>query len=246
MQTISAMPAAARARAPRAAAAAPAAGFVRLDLPNAEVGYWPGFFPASAAEAAFEALRGEIAWRRHRVRVRGREAGCPRLSSWQGDPGAVYSYSGLVLRPEPWTAAVRAVRRRVEAAAGAAFNGVLANLYRSGDDRLGWHADDEPELGPEPVVASVSFGAARRFLLRPRGAAGRASVPLILEPGSLLLMRGPTQRHWRHALPPTRRRVGPRLSLTFRRIFPGGGEAPALAPESTSARRAEGEGGERG
>ena len=191
-------------------------GFVRLGLPDAEVDYWGGFFAPDEALALFDALRAEIRWERHRVRIRGREVDCPRLSGWEGD--ATYAYSGITLRPAPWTPRVAAVRRRIEAATGEAFNSVLANLYRDGSDRLGWHADDEPELGPAPVIASASFGAPRRFLLRPKRGGG-ASVPIVLEPGSLLVMRGPTQRHWLHSVPPTRRPVGPRINLTFRRIL---------------------------
>ena len=190
---------------------------MRIELPEAEaeVDYRRDFFAPDEARTLFEALREEIRWERHRVRIRGREIECPRLSGWEGD--ATYSYSGLTLRPAPWTATAAAVRRRVEAAAGDAFNSVLANLYRDGADRLGWHADDEPELGPAPVIASVSFGAARRFLLRPKRGGG-ASVPIVLEPGSLLVMRGATQRNWMHCVPPTRRPVGPRINLTFRHI----------------------------
>ena len=195
---------------------ATAAGFVRIELPDAEVGYRGGFFSPDEARSLFDALRAEVRWERHRVRIRGREVDCPRLSGWQGD--AAYAYSGITLRPAPWTARVAAVRRRIEAAAGEAFNSVLANLYRDGSDRLGWHADDEPELGPAPVIASASFGAPRRFLLRPKRGGG-ASVPIVLEPGSLLVMRGATQRHWLHSVPPTRRPVGPRINLTFRRIL---------------------------
>ena len=191
------------------------AGFERVELPDAEVEYRRGFFGPDEAVVLFDALRAEIRWERHRVRIRGREVDCPRLSGWEGD--AAYSYSGLTLLPAPWTPRVAAVRRRLEAATGAAFNSVLANLYRDGADRLGWHADDEPELGPAPVIASASFGAPRRFLLRPKRGGG-ASVPIVLEPGSLLVMRGPTQRHWLHSIPPTRRPVGPRINLTFRRI----------------------------
>lgn len=190
-------------------------GFVRVRLPDAEVDYRAGFFAPTEARALFDGLRAEIRWERHRVRIRGREVECPRLSGWEGE--AAYSYSGLTLRPAPWTSQVAAVRRRIEATTGDAFNSVLANLYRDGGDRLGWHADDEPELGPSPVIASVSFGAPRRFLLRPKR--GGASVPIVLEPGSLLIMRGATQRHWVHSLPPTRRPVGPRINLTFRRIL---------------------------
>ena len=191
------------------------AGFVRFGLPDAEVGYRRGFFAPEEAQALFDALRAEVRWERHRVRIRGREVDCPRLSGWEGD--ATYAYSGITLRPAPWTVRVAAVRRRIEAATGETFNSVLANLYRDGSDRLGWHADDEPELGPAPVIASASFGAPRRFLLRPKR--GGASVPIVLEPGSLLVMRGPTQRHWLHSVPPTRRPVGPRINLTFRRIL---------------------------
>ena len=191
-------------------------GIVRVELPDAEVAYRRGFFGPDEALALFDALRAEIRWERHRVRIRGREVDCPRLSGWEGD--ATYAYSGLTLRPAPWTARVAAVRRRIEAATGEMFNSVLANLYRDGSDRLGWHADDEPELGPAPVIASASFGAPRRFLLRPKRGSG-ASVPIVLEPGSLLVMRGPTQRHWLHSVPPTRQPVGPRINLTFRRIL---------------------------
>ena len=204
-------------RAAGAARASPAAaGFVRIELPDAEIGYWESFFPPDEALALFDALRAEVRWERHRVRIRGREVDCPRLSGWEGD--ATYAYSGLTLLPEPWTARVAAVRQRIEAATGEAFNSVLANLYRDGSDRLGWHADDEPALGPAPVIASASFGAPRRFLLRPKRGRG-ASVPIVLEPGSLLVMRGATQRHWLHSVPPTRRPVGPRINLTFRRIL---------------------------
>ena len=190
-------------------------GFVGVGLPDAEVDYWRGFYAPDEAQALFDTLRAEIRWDRHRVRIRGREVDCPRLSGWEGD--VTYAYSGITLRPAPWTATVAAVRRRIEAATGEPFNSVLANLYRDGADRLGWHADDEPELGPSPVIASVSFGAPRRFLLRPKR--GGASVPIVLEQGSLLVMRGPTQRHWLHSVPPTRRPVGPRINLTFRRIL---------------------------
>ena len=190
-------------------------GIVRIELPDAEVDYWGSFFAPDEACTLFDALRAEIRWERHRVRIRGREVDCPRLSGWEGD--ATYAYSGITLRPAPWTPRVDAVRRKIEAATGEMFNSVLANLYRDGSDRLGWHADDEPELGPAPVIASASFGAPRRFLLRPKR--GGASVPIVLEPGSLLVMRGPTQRHWLHSIPPTRRPVGSRINLTFRRVL---------------------------
>ena len=204
--------------APPVAGALPEAdqGWERVELADAEVAYWGGFFAPEEAQALFDGLRAEIRWERQRVRIRGREVDCPRLTGWEGDEA--YSYSGLTLRPAPWTPRVAAVRRRIEAALGERFNSVLANLYRDGADRLGWHADDEPELGPAPVIASASFGAPRRFLLRPKR--GGASASIVLGPGSLLVMRGATQRHWLHSVPPTRRPVGPRINLTFRRILP--------------------------
>ena len=192
------------------------AEFVRVEIADAEVEYREGFFAADEVCTLFDTLHAEIGWEQHCVRIRGREMACPRLSGWQGD--AAYSYSGITLRPAPWTPRVTAIRQRIEAATGETFNSVLANLYRDGEDRMGWHADDEPELGPAPVIASASFGAPRRFLLR-RKHGGSSSVPIVLEPGSLLVMRGATQRHWMHSVPPTRRPVGPRLNLTFRRIL---------------------------
>ena len=201
---------------PLRAAEAAGAGFVRIALPDAEVDYWEGFFAPDEACALFDAVCAEIRWERQRARVRGREFECPRLSGWEGD--ATYSYSGITLEPAPWTPHVAAIRSRIEAATGETFNSVIANLYRDGRDRMGWHADDEPELGPTPVIPSATFGAPRRFLLRPKRGGGK-SVAIGLEPGSLLVMRGATQRHWLHSVPPTRRPVGPRLNLTFRRIL---------------------------
>jgi len=205
-------------------AAAEGARCVRLELPDAEVDHWAGFFDPNEARELFGALRAEIRWERHRVRIRGREMPCPRLSGWQGD--ATYAYSGLTLHPAPWTARVTEVRRRIEAVTEETFNSVLANLYRNGDDRMGWHADDEAELGPAPVIASASFGAPRRFLLRPKRGGG-SSVPVVLEPGSLLVMRGGTQRNWMHSVPRTRKAIGPRINLTFRRV---GAAKRALPP----------------
>jgi alkylated DNA repair dioxygenase AlkB len=144
----------------------------------------------------------------------------PRLTAWYGDATARYSYSGLDLTPQPWTPALLALRTQVEQATGVTFNSVLLNLYRTGQDSMGWHADDEPELGPEPVIASISLGATRRFRLRPRHSQQLPHAPLGLDlpSGSLLVMRGTTQQHWQHAVPKTARPVGPRLNLTFRTI----------------------------
>jgi alkylated DNA repair dioxygenase AlkB len=153
------------------------------------------------------------------IRLGGREVRSPRLVSWHGDPGASYRYSGRTFQPNPWTPDLSMVRERVGVATGVGFNSVLVNYYRDGRDSMGEHADDEPELGPDPdniVIASVSLGARRRFVLRHRR---RAAVhELRLGDGSLLVMGGTTQRHFKHRVPSTTVAVGPRMNLTFRVI----------------------------
>ena len=188
----------------------------RLDLPGADVRHDPDWLGADEAAALFAALREALPWANHPVRLFGREHPAPRLSAWIGD--AAYRYSGVVREPGPWTPPLAALRDRLGAELGTAFNSVLANLYRSGDDAMGWHADDEPELGPTPLIASVSLGAVRRFVLKRRDGEGR--LALDLPPGSLLVMAGATQALYRHAVPRTQRAVGPRINLTFRRVEP--------------------------
>ncbi len=187
-----------------------------LPLPQAELLFDPAFLPAAEAETLLAQLRAEVAWEQRSIRLFGQEVPQPRLTAWYGDPAARYTYSGLHWEPTPWTATLRHLRQRVEAATGTRFNSVLLNLYRNGRDSMGWHADDEPELGPTPAIASLSLGATRRFRLRPRPGTPAQPFGLDLPTGSLLLMRGPTQQHWQHALPKTARPIGPRLNLTFR------------------------------
>ena len=202
------------------------ATFERIELPDADVRFAPAWLPAGEADALFAALREQVRWEVHRIRMYGREIDSPRLSSWIGDPGTGYVYSRVRFEPNPWPSALAALRARIDAAAGEAMNSVLANLYRDGNDAMGWHADDERELGARPVIASLSLGATRRFVFRrrpPRGtrpAAGLERHELALPHGSLLLMAGDTQSHWHHALPRTAKPVGPRINLTFRRIDP--------------------------
>jgi len=196
-----------------------------LSLPGAELRWAPRFLAPAEADALLASIDAEVPWERHHVRLFGRELPAPRLSCWIGDPGAAYTYSRVRFEPRPWTPALAALRRRLEAAAGAAFNSVLANRYATGADSMGWHADDEPELGPRPVIASLSLGAMRRFVLRPK--AGGAKRELPLSHGSLLLMAGDTQANWQHALPKMAGAAGLRINLTFRRVvLPPGGRRP--------------------
>jgi alkylated DNA repair dioxygenase AlkB len=189
-----------------------------LPLPEADIWFDPDFLAASRADALFESLRREITWETHRIRLFGREIDSPRLSCWIGDDGASYVYSKTRFEPRPWPQALDKLRKDVNKAAGERFNSMLANLYRDGRDGMGWHSDDEPELGAQPVIASLSLGAERRFLLKHKRADSK-SFALELPHGSLLLMRGDTQRHYRHALPKTTKPVAERINLTFRRIL---------------------------
>ena len=185
-------------------------------LPQADLLLDPTFLSAAEATDFLAELTAEVAWEQRSIRLFGQDFPQPRLTAWHGDAEARYTYSGLAWEPRPWTPALQQLRQRVEQATAHRFNSVLLNLYRNGRDSMGWHADDEPELGPAPAIASVSLGALRRFRLRPRAGLVHAPLSLDLPHGSLLLMRGPTQQHWQHALPKTARPVGPRLNLTFR------------------------------
>lgn len=184
----------------------------------ADLRYAHDFLSRDRADACLAALLEEIPWQRHHLRIFGRDVAAPRLSCWIGDSDAAYTYSGTRFDPRPWTPTVAALRDELAARLGLRFNSVLANLYRDGRDSMGWHSDDEPELGPDPVIASLSLGAARAFRLRPRTSRDEASLALDLAHGSLLVMAGATQRLYQHALPRRARITQPRINLTFRRI----------------------------
>lgn len=190
---------------------------LRFDLADADVTLLPGWCDVAEADEWFDDLHATIRWRQDTITVFGRTSLVPRLSAWHGDPGAAYEYSHIRLQPEPWCEPLTTIRARVEAECGVAFNGVLCNLYRDGRDGVAWHADDERELGPAPVIASVSLGATRRFQLRRHDDRSRRH-DIDLTHGSLLVMRGDTQRHWLHQIPKTTSDVGPRINLTFRLV----------------------------
>ena len=175
------------------------------------------FIPREEADDFFSALREELAFEEEFIRIAGREVRVPRLVCWYGDPGARYRYSGTAHEPLPWTATLRELKRRVEAHCGRRFNSVLGNLYRDGGDAMGWHADKERELGPEPYIASLSFGAERQFQIRHNK--NRRVFVLALPHGSLLAMGGRLQHHWRHRIPKEPGVTAPRINLTFRTIL---------------------------
>ena len=188
-----------------------------IDLPDADVAVDHAWLSQPQADALFAGLHAGVAWEVHRIRLFGKVVDSPRLSCWIGDPDAAYRYSGTRFEPRPWPTALLAVRERLRRETGVAFNSVLANLYRDGRDRMGWHSDDEVELGVRPVIASLSLGAPRRFIFKHRSIAA-LKREIMLTDGSLLLMAGETQSHYRHALPASARVREPRINLTFRRV----------------------------
>ncbi len=196
----------------------------RPSLPGADLEYRPGFIKPEVAKCWFDELmqEGAIEWRQDRIRMYGREVLIPRLNAWYGDARLDYSYSGIPMRARPWSGLLAEIRDRVEEGAGTRFTSVLINLYRDGNDSVAWHADDEPELGRQPVIASLSLGAEREFQMRHRRwrENGLATFKIALQSGSLLIMRGDTQRNWLHQVPKrsTRTVSEPRVNLTFRRI----------------------------
>jgi alkylated DNA repair dioxygenase AlkB len=192
---------------------------LQLDLPDADVRLWRPAFQPAEADALLTLLCTRIDWQQEDIVIFGESKRVPRLVAWHGDPGAAYTYSGTAHEPLPWTPELQRIRQRVEELTGHRFNSVLLNLYRDGNDSMGWHADDEPELGREPVIASVSFGATRRFKLRHRRMRIATST-LELAHGDLLLMAGQTQHAYVHAVPKTARPVGTRVNLTFRWVRP--------------------------
>lgn len=189
---------------------------LRIDLPDADIRYVPDI--VDAPQVWYETLLRELAWRQDRVSMYGKSMLIPRLNVWYGDEGSDYSYSGLHLTPLPWTASLLRIRQRVEQISGESFNSVLANLYRDGNDSVSWHSDDEKALGRNPVIASVSFGAARKFSLRHRIDRTIPTRHLTLASGSLLVMAGATQHYWQHQVPKQRGISSGRINLTFRQV----------------------------
>ncbi|WP_246840588.1 alpha-ketoglutarate-dependent dioxygenase AlkB [Lacimicrobium sp. SS2-24] len=189
-----------------------------IALADADLTFVADFLPHKQANALFEQLQRSLAWRQDSIRIYGKEVNIPRLQAWYGDPGANYRYSGLQMTPMPWTEALLQVKAACETQTQTRFNAVLANYYRDGSDSMGWHADDEPELGNEPVIASVSLGQSRNMDFKRR--TGNEKYRLVLNHGSLLIMAGTTQQYWQHALPKSRRPMDARINLTFRWIYP--------------------------
>lgn len=190
---------------------------VSFDLPNAAIEYYPNFFDLDKSNMLFEKLLSEIPWQQDDIKVFGKLHPQPRLTALFGNEGKPYSYSNIIMQPHPWNPLLMFIKNEIEEVSTENFTTVLLNLYRNGKDSNGWHADNEKELGRNPVIASVSFGAERSFLLQHNTIAD-AKLKIALGNGSLLLMKGETQHFWKHQIPKTAKPIGPRINLTFRII----------------------------
>ncbi len=210
-----------------------------INVPDGELFYAPQFFNPNTSDRALARLLANdrhpptttnwhdadldgikwdtIAWRQDHVRLFGRQVPLPRWSAWHGDSDRPYTYSGLTLLPQPWNPLLDWLRDQLQAVSGVRFNSVLLNWYRSGSDHISWHTDAEPELGQNPIIASVNFGATRRFLLR-RTDQPQEKIELPLGHGSVLIMSGALQHHWQHSVPKQAKVHDSRVNLTFRVI----------------------------
>ena len=186
-------------------------------IQNGEYYFFPSFFSRPDSDAFFKTLRDKILWKQESMNMYGKRVNFPRLTSWYGDNNKPYTFSGITLNPHSWTEELITIKNKIEPQAGVEFNSVLLNLYRDGNDSISWHTDAEPELGKNPVIASVNFGDTRKFQLR--HIESKEKLEIDLTHGSLLIMQGELQHFWQHQVPKTSKKVNERINLTFRVIL---------------------------
>ncbi|WP_026950279.1 alpha-ketoglutarate-dependent dioxygenase AlkB family protein [Algoriphagus mannitolivorans] len=182
-----------------------------------EVYYYPDFFSREKADGLFLDLEETLSWRQEPIRIFGKMIMQPRLTALYGNPNQEYGYSGISMTPELWTESLFEIKEKIEANSQETFTHVLCNLYRDGQDSMGWHRDNEPILGPEPCIASLTLGAPRVFQLR-NYQTKKDKIDLLLQHGSLLIMKGQSQQVWEHQVPKTKKVATPRINLTFRHL----------------------------
>lgn len=182
---------------------------------DGEVYFYPELFSPEESDQLFAALIKNIQWKQEPVFIMGKEIMQPRLTAWYGDADKAYSYTGITMTPHTWTPELRLIKERIEKIAAHQFTSVLLNYYRDGKDSMGWHRDNEKELGKNPVIGSVSFGVSRHFHLKNKD----LRTKILLTHGSFLLMKGTTQHHWYHSIPKELKVTGGRINLTFRTII---------------------------
>ena len=189
-----------------------------LNLPDAEFIYYPNFFSKEKADLFLETLSKEIAWQQDDITIFGKKIAQPRLTALYGNDGKSYGYSNIVMQPHPFNSVLTFIKEEIEATTNEHFTTALLNLYRNERDSNGWHADNEKELGRDPVIASVSFGEARMFQIKHNTKKG-IKQSLLLEHGSLLVMKNGAQIHYKHQIPKATQPKNPRINLTFRKIL---------------------------
>ena len=185
-------------------------------IENGEYLFYPNFFSKSESDNFLQALKENILWKQESMNMYGKKIDFPRLTSWYGDNDKPYKFSGITLQPLTWTTHILEIKNKIEPQAKITFNSVLLNRYRDGNDSISWHTDAEPELGKNPVIASVNFGATRKFQLR--HIKTKQKLEIELTHGSLLIMQGELQHYWQHQVPKTSKILGERINLTFRVI----------------------------
>lgn len=194
--------------------------FTSLAIHDADLSYMSRMNLAHPACDLLSNLIASVPWRADKITVWGKTYPQPRLVAWYADKGLAYTYSGIRLEPLPWSDTIQSIRGEVERVACTQFNSVLLNYYRDHNDSMGFHSDDEPELGPTPIIASVSLGEQRTLVLKHKTRKDLKLIKILLESGSLLVMKGLTQRHWKHGINKESTSCGARINLTFRRIVP--------------------------
>ncbi len=191
---------------------------MEIKLKNAVIDYKESFFNPQEADALFIDLRKKIDWKQDKIKMFGKIHNVPRLQAWYGDPDKSYTYSGLRMLPNQWNSLLLDVKDSIEKFSSEKFNSVLANLYRDGNDSNGWHADDEKELGQNPIIASLSLGESRKFKMKHKFDK-ELTFDLELKHGSLLIMKEETQHYWKHTIAKTKQRKEERINLTYRYIY---------------------------
>lgn len=192
--------------------------FFILPMQNAQVEYYPNWLSHKHGKSLMEYFITQLNWQQPSITLYGQQRLIPRLQAWYGDPDSQYEYSKLVMQPLPWDARLEKLKQACEQKCNARFNSVLANYYRNGADSMGMHADNEPELGRQPIIASVSLGQTRRFTFK--HIVSKETYKIGLEHGSLLIMKGDTQQFWQHGMNKSRTQTGARLNFTFRYVTP--------------------------
>lgn len=192
--------------------------YIEINLPDANIRLFPHFLNPDMAAQLFQVFSNTVPWRHDPIKVFGKTYMQPRLTSLHGTTNLGYGYANIRMQAQPMMPELNDILQRIAKIDNNDFNIVLLNLYRDGNDSNGWHADNEKELGQNPVIASVSLGAPRLFKLKHRYDKN-LKHQLLLESGSLLLMSGGTQHHWLHQVPKTKKQVGPRINLTFRKVL---------------------------